>query len=119
MKTLFSLFLCIASFWFSSITVNAEAAPTPINEGYTAEGVYYEVYEISTEYSANTSRDIYTVVEVTREFLHYGIVAPPSQKYYCEIINGYTYDGTLYLSRFYFEDGNTHAVYTGTLTIVR
>lgn len=119
MKTFFSLFLCIASFWFSSITVNAEETPAPISDGYTIDGVYYEVYEISTEYSANISRDVYTVVEVTREFRYDGIVAPPSQKYYYEIINGYTYDGTLNLSRFYFEDGNTHAVYTGTLTIVR
>ncbi len=34
-------------------------------------------------------------------------------------INGIIYDGTLDLSYFYFEDGNTHAVYIGTLTSVR
>ena len=119
MKTLFSLFLCITSFWFSSITINAEETPTTISDGYTLEGIYYEVYEISTEYSANTSRDVYTVIEVTREFRYDGIVAPPSQKYYYATIHGYAYEGTLVLSRIYFEDGNTHAVYTGTLTIVR
>lgn len=119
MKTLFSTVLCITLFFFFPLTAKAEAQDNKISDGYTSEGIYYEIYEIDTDYCESNSRAIGDSIIVTREFLYYGIVSPPTQKYYYETISSSTYAGTLSLSSFYFKNGNTYATYTGTLTIIR
>lgn len=119
MKTVFLTILCITFFLSFPLNVNAEKSNNPINSGHTATGSYYEVFEVSTDFSTIKTRNIGDSIAVTREFLYYEILIPPTHMNYCETINDITYKGILNLSGFQHEAGKTHAVYTGTLTVVR
>ena len=119
MKTIFLTILCITFFLSSPLNVDAEESNNLVNGDHTTSGIYYEVYEVSTDSSISNARNIGDFVAVTREFLYYEILVPPTQINYCEIINNVTYEGILNLSGFQHVDGKTHAVYTGTLTVVR
>ena len=119
MKTIFSIILCITIFLIFPLTVDAEESNNLVRSDYTTTGCYYEVFEVTTDFPAYDARNIGDTIIVTREFLYYEILVPSSQINYHETINNTSYAGILNLSRFYFEDGKTYAVYTGTLTVVR
>ncbi len=115
MKKIFILFTCIFIFLLTPLSANASS---PISTGYTTEGVSYSVYELETSFSDTTIFAVGQTIDVIREFRFAEIVMPPSTRIYTEVYKGVTYTGTLTLSNFYFENGNTIATYTGTLTAI-
>lgn len=115
-KKLFpSLFLTL--FLILSQSANAMGY-TPITNGYTDSGVYYEVYEIETTTLSNNTYAITSSIAVSRQLQFQGIIVPPRTMDYVEVIHGITYRGIITLSRFTYEDNNTIALYTGLLTEV-
>ena len=115
MKKNLILSLCLFLFLFSPLSVNANP---PINTGYTSEGISYNVYELKTTFSDTIVLTAGQTIEVIREFQFATMLVPPSKKVYTELYKGVTYTGTLTLSNFYYENGNTIAIYIGTLTAV-
>lgn len=80
-----------------------------LGNGYTEDGIYYEVYGEtvilrSSEY-----------VTVNRKVIYEGMVQPRSTLYWEEQINGEYYAGTLSLLNYYIDSNETIAVYTGKL----
>lgn len=118
MKTKFFTILCITFFLFSPLIVNAHELKAKISSNHTSTGIYYEIFEADTNFTINSTRNVGDSITVTREFLYYDILVPPAQIDYCEIVNNISYEGVLMLSHFYFDNGKTLAVYTGTLTVV-
>lgn len=104
MKTL-KFLCCITLFMLFPMTANAQSA-TP-----TLTDTHIEIIDAGTA----DIRVIGHEMSVTREFTFSGIIAPPSTRAHTEFYNGALYSGTLTLSRFYIENGNTVAVYKGTL----
>lgn len=80
--------------------------------GYTQEGIYYEVHNISYSLYASDS------IPVTKEIVYHGKVFPQAELEWVEIIKGSQYSGTLYLVEFTYssKDNQTTATYEGTLT---
>lgn len=77
--------------------------------GYTEEGIYYEVYG-ETELSRSSE-----AVSVERTVIYESIVIPSSTIAWEEQINGEMYAGNLSLVKYSFSSGKTIAKYTGTL----
>lgn len=80
-----------------------------ISDGYTEEGVYYEVY--GTKAITRALEGIF----VTRTVIFEGVVQPESTMYWKEYINGDAYSGTLSLVKYNCAEGHTMAIYEGTL----
>lgn len=80
-----------------------------ITRGYTAEGVYYEVYG-ETTYMRSAE-----CLTVTRTVVYDGDVIPNNSVYWTEEINGGTYAGTLFLQRYSYMSNQTTAWYTGNI----
>lgn len=99
-----------------SIQVQAMEPKSPIYEGYTSEGIYYEVYD--TETSVSLERAVGDTVNVIREFRFSGIIVPPSTRIWYENISGTDYSGTLKLYNYSYENNTTIAYYRGTLTAI-
>jgi hypothetical protein len=57
MKKLFMYIICLCLILNMSMTVNAQEASHKVGEGYTADGVYYEVF--STDNFENDSISMY------------------------------------------------------------
>lgn len=100
------LLCCIILFNCLSITANAQSVDETSDIAFTEAG----------SSDTDDTRAIGQQIPVTREIIFYGIVAPPSKYSYSETINGVLYSGILTLSRFYLDQGNTVAVYSGILT---
>lgn len=99
-----------------SIQVQAMEPKSPIYEGFTSEGIYYEVYNIET--NVTQERAAGDTIDVIREFRFEGIIVPPSTQNWAEQINGTSYSGTLKLYRCSYDNNNTIAYYRGTLTAI-
>lgn len=110
MKKLYTPLLTI--FLLLSLSINAHAAENPdslITNGYTKEGIYYEVHgEVSLPYASDS-------ITVTRQVTYEGKVTPESQISWTESIDGIICTGTLKLTQFSYRNNKTVAVYRGTL----
>lgn len=99
-----------------SIPAQAMEPESPIYEGYTSEGIYYEVYDIET--NTAQERAAGDTIDVIREVRFNGIITPPSTQTWQESISGTFYTGTLKLYRCSYDNNTTIAYYRGTLTAV-
>lgn len=109
---LLSIFLTL----LFSIPVRAMEPKAPIYEGYTSEGIYYEVYDIETNVAQERAAG--DTIDVIREFRFEGIIIPPSTRNWSEQVNGTSYSGTLKLYRCSYDNNTTIAYYQGTLTAI-
>lgn len=100
-----ALFFIIILFMHFPITANAQS----IN--HSSLDTPYRPIEINT----SVDRVIGDQITITREFIFSGIISPPSTLAHAEIYNGAIYSGTITLYRFYTDNGNTIAIYKGTL----
>lgn len=116
MKKLIVTMLCAAVLLSTPIYAGAQEIKRSVGEGYTSAGVYYTVYELQTV--AEEERAVGDKITAIREFQFSGIIQPPAEKNYTEYIDGICYSGVLKLYAFTYENGNTMAVYKGTLTAV-
>lgn len=116
MKKISAFLLCNILLLSISLTSYAQEQYTIINNGYTSNGIYYTVYELDT--LLNSERVVGDKITVTREFQFSGIIQPSSEQNYTEYVNGVCYTGILTLYAFTYENGNTLAVYKGTLTAI-
>ena len=106
--------ICLCLILNMSMTVNAQEASRKVGEGYTADGVYYEVF--STDNFENDSISMYnTSITVTREVSFPGEITPPKELSMNETIKGVNYSGTLKLQKYSHISGTTIATYTGVL----
>lgn len=90
-----------------------------LEQGYTDDGIYFEVFGIQDENNgstANSTRIVDSKV-ITRKVVYYSLVTPSNSISWQENIGGSTYSGTLYLSSYVkYPSGNyTNAWYTGTV----
>ena len=99
-----------------SITSSVEAQENlqKVGEGYTTDGVYYEVFAVDDEDISLCA----TSISVTRQMKYNGIVTPSAQISWEEEINGVNYTGVLKLSSYAQSSGQTIATYKGTLYAV-
>lgn len=116
MKKISIPLLCIFLTLLFSIQVQAMESKVSIYEGYTSEGIYYEVYDIETNVAQERAAG--DTIDVIREIRFNGIVTPPSTQTWQESISGTYYTGTLKLYRCSYENNTTIAYYRGTLTAI-
>ncbi|MCD7752678.1 MAG: hypothetical protein LUI10_13250 [Lachnospiraceae bacterium] len=110
------ILVALMSVMLSAATMNVKADTFygEIEEGYTEDGIYYELYKMdkqSDELTASGS------ISVRREILYYAIITPPMEIEWTETISGVTYTGTLKLLNYTLEynEQTTLAAYSGTL----
>ena len=87
-KGIFAIFFVVAVLSIS-FPVNAQKTAQRVGEGYTSEGIYYEVYS--------------------------GVVKPQKEISWREKINGSYYSGVLTISKYSYTTSQTVATYTGVL----
>ena len=118
MKKTFIFLLFLIPMFFLSVPVQAEEYPAiMITSGYTAEGIYYEVYD---EMPALVQRSG-AGMNVSRTVIYYGKITPEREISWRETINGIQYTGILHLAKSDYDpvENKTTAVYRGTLTPVQ
>ena len=114
MKKIFLHIICLCVILNMSMTVCAQETSNKVGEGYTADGVYYEVFIIDN--LENDSISMYnTSITVTREVKFSGEITPPKELPLNETIKGVNYAGTLKLKNYSYISGITIATYTGLL----
>ena len=105
------LFIFIIFLMFGESVRAFEVPARLMYSGYTAEGIYFEVYEVCHEMSPMSADEIEAFVRIE----YSGIVQPPTTYEYTKMINGERYSGTLCLYRIETTNGTTYAYYKGTL----
>ncbi|MBO5336461.1 MAG: hypothetical protein J6A94_04930 [Lachnospiraceae bacterium] len=114
MKKICGILVCFSLIITISLPVSAQEGVQKVGEGYTTEGVYYEVFAVDEmESNEITIRSIGK--SVTREVIYSGIVIPSKKLSWSEKIDGANYSGTLTLSGYSHTTNNTVATYRGTL----
>lgn len=91
-----------------------------IEQGFTNDGIHYDVYKTQDEDKVSNSVDLRIVdsKQITRKVVYSSLtVTPPNSISWSENIGGSTYRGTLYLTSYtrYPSQNCTHAWYTGTV----
>ncbi len=114
MKKFFFVFLFIIMIINISLPVNAQKTGKKVGEGYTKDGVYYEVF-VAKDVEDNDSVLSSTSISVTREVIYAGIVVPETSISWEEKIDGKYYIGSLKLSSYIYTDGKTVSIYKGIL----
>lgn len=114
MKRKWIILVCLLVTLCNSISVNAQESLNKVGEGYTAEGVYYEVF-LAEEMENSDISLCGTSVNVTREVRYYGIIIPQKELSWGETINGIYYSGILRLRQFTYTTTDTIATYEGVL----
>ena len=114
MKKLFMYIICLCLILNMSMTVNAQEASHKVGEGYTADGVYYEVY-VAEDLAENDIVLCGASVSVTREVIYSGVVKPQTEISWREKINGSYYSGVLTISKYFSTTSQTIATYSGVL----
>lgn len=112
-KNIFVLFFLVAIV-SASFPVNAQEMKQKAGEGYTPDGIYYEVYAVENLEESNISL-CGASVSVTREVRYSGIVTPQAKISWREKINGSYYSGVLAISKYSYTTSQTVATYTGVL----
>lgn len=112
-KGIFAIFFVVAVL-SSSFPVNAQETTQWVGEGYTSEGIYYEVYAVE-DLEGNDIALYRASVSVTREVIYSGIVKPQTEISWREKINGSYYSGVLTISKYFSTTSQTVATYTGVL----
>lgn len=79
-----------------------------VESGYTADGIYFEVYDIITEMQSDTSSKY-----ITQEIVYNTILTPNDTITCSRIYDGVTFSGTLNLYKYQWTSGETHAFYQG------
>ena len=103
-KGIFAIFFVVA---VSSISfpVNAQETTQWVGEGYTSEGIYYEVY-VAEDLAEN---------DIVLCGAYSGVVKPQKEISWREKINGSYYSGVLTISKYSYTTSQTVATYTGVL----
>ena len=105
-KGIFAILFVVAVLSIS-FPVNAQKTAQRVGEGYTSEGIYYEVY-VAEDLAEND-------ISVTREVIYSGVVKPQTEISWREKINGSYYSGVLTISKYSYTISQTVATYTGVL----
>lgn len=92
-KGIFAIFFVVAVLSIS-FPVNAQETAQRVGEGYTSEGIYYEVY-VAEDLAENDIVLCGASVSVTREVIYSGVVKPQTEISWREKINGSYYSGVL------------------------
>lgn len=103
------LLLCFILFVFS-FTMRVHAHTEVLQDGYTENGIYYQIFEAEDNNSIFASD---RAITVSRCFVYEKILTPSRTIKYVEG----NFAGELVLQRFFYKDGKTHAYYSGTLTL--
>ena len=112
-KGIFAIFFVVAVL-SSSFPVKAQKTAQRVGEGYTSEGIYYEVY-VAEDLAENDIVLCGASVSVTREVIYSGVVKPQTEISWREKINGNYYSGVLTISKYSYTISQTVATYTGVL----
>lgn len=82
-----------------------------ISNGYTENGIYYEVY------GTLPNTNLRGTIEVSREIIYNGKIKPSATITWTENIDGIKYSGTLTLKKFLYNatSNKTIATYSGIL----
>ena len=105
----------------AAVNPNTISASTTIKTlfgtGYTSDGIYYEVYDITTGTDSATPNAIVTL-HVRRCVLYYAIVTPPSSIPWSEKTSAGNMYGTLYfnLAVYNYTENTTEAWFEGDIT---
>lgn len=108
------ILLCLLAALSNPISVKAQEPLHKVGEGYTAEGVYYEVFLPENIENSDISL-CGTSVSVTRKVVYSGIIVPQKELSWGETINGVYYSGVLRLKQFTYTATDTIAIYEGVL----
>ena len=105
--------IALLTILLSAIPLNTHAQNLSlplVTYGITEEGISYQVYGETLSTTSNS-------VTVTRSIVYNGNVSPSTSLSWTENIDGYTYSGTLRLTRSTYNESTnkTTAVYYGTL----
>ena len=106
-KGIFAILFVVAVLSIS-FPVNAQKTAQRVGEGYTSEGIYYEVY-VAEDLAENDIVLCGASVSVTREVIYSGVVKPQTEISWREKINGSYYSGVLTISKYslaYFASGH-------------
>ncbi len=114
MKKIFSYIICLYLILNMSMTVSAQETWHKVGDGYTTDGIYYEVFVIDNLENESISM-CNTSITVTREIRFSGEITPPRELSLNETIKGVNYSGTVKLKNYSYVSGITVATYTGTL----
>lgn len=114
MKKFLGILICFSIMLTISLPVSAQERVQKVGDGYTIEGVYYEVFAVD-EIESNEIILRSIGISVTREVIYSGIVAPSKKLTWSEKIDGANYSGTLTLSGYLYTTTDTVATYKGTL----
>ena len=112
-KGIFAILFVVAVLSIS-FPVNAQKTAQRVGEGYTSEGIYYEVY-VAEDLAENDIVLCGASVSVTREVIYSGVVKPQTEISWREKINGNYYSGVLTISKYSYTISQTVATYTGVL----
>lgn len=108
MKTFFMTLILTLSL---SIVAHAQGNEDYLRNGYTNEGIYYEVF------GEQINPNIKGVISVERQIVYSGKITPNSTLEWREEIDGISYHGTLNLVFYTYNktQNTTTAWYSGTL----
>lgn len=98
----------------TTLTVKAQGNGEKVGQGYTIEGIYYEVY-VSDDIDGENVAICGTGVSVVREVVYSGLVTPEKTITWREMIGGTYYEGILTLKNFSASKTKTVATYAGTI----
>lgn len=99
----------ILIFFVDTMRVYAQSGRL-LQDGYTEEGIYYQIYDLESDIS------VYAVdktIAVSRCLIYEEIIMPSKTIEYTQN----NYSGVLILQRFRYKSGKTYAYYSGTLTL--
>ena len=108
MKTFLMTFILTVSL---SIVAHAQGDEDYLRNGYTSEGIYYEVF------GEQINPNIKGIISVERQIIYNGKITPTSTLEWKEEIDGVSYSGTLKLVFYTYNttQNTTIAWYSGTL----
>ncbi len=106
--------LVVMGLYLAVLPVAAQENAQKVGEGYTSEGVYYEVYKLENITPDEISIDA-SGIKVTRQLAFQGCVIPSKEIFWRESVNEVFYCGMLTLSGYSYNSSQTIATYSGTL----
>lgn len=96
------------------LRTNAQDSMEKVGEGYTSDGVYYEVFAVE-DLGEDFGTLSGTQINVTRQVIFAGSAKAPMEYYWKERIEGSYYSGTLTLQSSMSDSNQTIATYAGIL----